>query len=356
MLLDAQKSLCSIPLVVLITGGCGYIGSFLARQIPFSHGFEGEKVRFLDDMSGGEKSWSSLGTMPIDQKYELVIGDVRDKDTLDSALKDVETVFHLAAPSERYPFASASGPPPREMFEEMDRHVKDVIAGGTIRVLDRCIESDVDRFINTSSLGIFAPPIDETVVSKEETPCNPGTAYGQAKLEAERYCTKRAKNSGMHITSLRFGTASGYNIPIRMLNQLHRFVILACAGQPLLVWRAAVGKLRPFVDIRDVAQSFIFASTHPSCRGEVFNVTNYNAAADDLVKQVQLLIPDAKMKLVENSVFNQHDYNYPSDGSKLQSKGFVYKCTLADTISNLAEHYLPYYNARMSKMPHAKLA
>ena|SRR5437016_10144888 len=87
-------------MVVLITGDCGYIGSFVAREIPDSLAFKGETIRILDNLSA--KTWPSVAMMPREEgtRYELIIGDIRNSDDVRRALKDVDTVIHHGGPWE----------------------------------------------------------------------------------------------------------------------------------------------------------------------------------------------------------------------------------------------------------------
>jgi nucleoside-diphosphate-sugar epimerase len=81
-------------MVVLVTGGSGYIGSLLIRVLPFERGFEGEVVRILDNMAGDK--YSSLFDLPEGARYEFLLGDLTKPEDLRRALVDVDLVFDLA--------------------------------------------------------------------------------------------------------------------------------------------------------------------------------------------------------------------------------------------------------------------
>ena len=321
-------------MVVLITGGCGYIGSFLARELPKHGTFRGETVRILDNLSAN--TWPSISAMPKDFKYELLIGDIRNKDEVRRALEDVDTVFHYGGPVGAAA-AADGGRPSRE-----------VIADGTKGFLDWCISKGVRRFVNTSTGGVYGRI--RVPIANEDTECFPEGPYSQAKLEAERHCSKRAVEAGMHIVSLRLATVSGFNTVMRMENMLHAFAILASIGQPLPVWRETIGKLRPFVDIRDVVQAFLFAASNPNCRGGVFNVCNYNETAEGIVEYLKSRIPSTQMIVVDHSVYSQNNFTYPQDGSRIASLGFEYRHTLPDTVDTLLPKYEVYARTRAANV------
>ena len=75
---------------VLITGGAGYIGSVLAKALLD----EGQEVRVLDNFRYNQ---NSLLDCCFSDKFSIMRGDCRDKDTLSKAIKDVDVIIHLAA-------------------------------------------------------------------------------------------------------------------------------------------------------------------------------------------------------------------------------------------------------------------
>jgi dTDP-L-rhamnose 4-epimerase len=77
---------------VLITGGAGFIGSHLADEL-LRHGYE---VRVLDSLS---RQVHPTGDRPgyLHRDVELCVGDVRDRDAVERALKGVNAVYHFAA-------------------------------------------------------------------------------------------------------------------------------------------------------------------------------------------------------------------------------------------------------------------
>lgn len=323
-------------MVVLVTGGCGYVGSLLAREIPNHHNFEGVTVRLLNRMPGDSYIWSVLGTFPKNQKYELIIGDITRKDDLKKALKDVEVVFHLAAPGGS-----------RQKQPGAEELIRTTVIEGTKNFVEECINSNLERFINTSSCGVYVPLPQAIQIVTEETPCSPSGAYRESKLEAELYLLRRAKETGTHITSLRISAVTGFNIPMRMYNTLHSFTLLAALGTPLPVWRKALGIRRPFVDIRDAARAFLFAATNSKCKGETFNVVNFNDSSEGLVAQIKKLIPDTQMQVTDQCEHYQSDFAFPADGSKLISRGFNYNFTEQDIIRDLLDNYNVFYRTRL---------
>ena len=144
---------------VLVTGGNGFIGSALVKQLLA----DGWAVRCL-----AHRSWDRLQRMG--GQVEVVKGSVTRPDSLPAALKGVTLVFHLAA------LVSDWGP---------SRIFFDVNAQGTRNLLDAAQTAGVQRFVHMSSLAVHRftgfEDADETVPADQER-----YAYGASKAEAER--------------------------------------------------------------------------------------------------------------------------------------------------------------------------
>jgi nucleoside-diphosphate-sugar epimerase len=144
---------------VLVTGGTGFVGSNLVEALVDRK----YDVRCL--VREGSRT-SLLKNLRV----ELVYGDIKDKASLPSALKDVTTVFHLAGILGKWGV-------PNQVY--WDIHVT-----GTRLLLESCVERGVRRFIYCSSAGVLGPikkpPADESCAYA------PSNAYEYAKAEAEK--------------------------------------------------------------------------------------------------------------------------------------------------------------------------
>ena len=169
----------------LITGGCGFIGRRLVETLHRKD--EQCKLRVLDDLSIGELDClrafckveerdSVSGALPAIEPgiVQFVHGDVKDRRTLDLAVRDIDVVVHLAAntgvaPSVEDPRADCAN---------------NVI--GTLNALESARHFGVRRFIFASSgapLGEVTPPVREDVAPRPVSP------YGASKLAGEGYCS-----------------------------------------------------------------------------------------------------------------------------------------------------------------------
>jgi UDP-glucose-4-epimerase GalE len=170
---------------VFVSGGAGYIGSFVVRTL-LSRGHE---VHALDDLSTGERS--SIG------ETSLTVGDIRDAAIVRAAMRDFgpSAVIHLAALKSP---AESVGNPARYY---------DVNVNGTRVLLESALSCDVTRFVFSSSCSVYgnprACPVDERAVPRPESP------YGETKLVGERMTRWFAQTKGMHHVSLRYFNVAG---------------------------------------------------------------------------------------------------------------------------------------------------
>ncbi len=169
---------------ILVTGGCGFIGSNLAPCLLEA----GHDVRVLDNFSVGTRE--ALAGCQV----ELVEGDVRDAAVVGRAVQGVNAVVHLAA---------QTGVIPSQREPRLDF---DVNVGGTLGLLLASREAGVQRFVFASSnapIGDTEPPVDET---RAPHPLSP---YGASKLAGEGYCSAFYGSYGLPTVALRFANVYG---------------------------------------------------------------------------------------------------------------------------------------------------
>jgi UDP-glucose 4-epimerase len=182
---------------ILITGGCGFIGLnlidfLIKRRFP--------RIRVLDNLSVGKKEDletlipESLSLNPSIPNYELMIGDIRDRDTCMEATEGIDAVIHLAAHAGVIP--SIENP-----YYDFDVNVF-----GTLNLLHAAVKNKVDKFIFASSnapLGEREPPMHEYMAPSPRSP------YGASKLACEAYCSAFYGSYGLKTISLRFSNVYG---------------------------------------------------------------------------------------------------------------------------------------------------
>ena len=170
---------------ILVTGGCGFIGCNLVRRLVF----EGASVRVFDSLSRG--SIRFIEGVDVD----VVVGDIRQPDSIARAIRGVDYVIHLAA----YGSVIESIADPGTNF-----HIN---TQGTPNVLQAAHTAGVCRFVFASTGGVVMgdalPPVSETSVPRPISP------YGASKLCGEAYCHAFVGSYGLETVILRFGNVYG---------------------------------------------------------------------------------------------------------------------------------------------------
>lgn len=226
----------------LITGGGGFIGSHLAEALIGS----GHRVRVLDNLSTGKRS--NLALIP---DCELIIGDASNPDSVRSAVRGVDGVFHLAA----VPSVA------RSMDDPLGNQRNGELA--TAVVLSEARAASVRRVVYSSSAAVYGEPA--RLPQEENDPTTPASFYGVSKLASEHYIRVFARNSAnFDAVSLRyfnvFGArqdpASPYSGVISIfLDHLKRGVRPAIFGDGL--------QTRDFVDVSNVVLANVLAMSAP---------------------------------------------------------------------------------------------
>ena len=219
---------------VLVTGGCGFIGSHLCDAI----GAEGCHARILDDFSTGSR-------MQLSGQVELVEADVRDREVVRAAIAGVDGCFHLAA------VASVS------RCNEDWHHSHLANAAGTVAVLEAAAHAGIP-VVYASSAAVYGNSPDTR--SREASILRPLSPYGADKLSNECHARAGAHVHGLASVGLRFFNVYG---PRQRAGDPYSGVISTfrdrlARGQPLVL-HGDGEQSRDFVYVGDVVQAMLTA-------------------------------------------------------------------------------------------------
>jgi len=250
--------------LVLVTGGAGFIGANLLRQIGDAH-----DVRVLDNLLRGQRE-----LLPDDRDIELIVGDIRDPDAVAQAVKGVDLVIHLAA------FGSVvdSVADPVENFE--------INVRGTFEVLRGAANADVDRFIFASTggaiMGDQEPPIDERSLPWPISP------YGASKLCGEAYLHAFAGSFGINPVALRFANIYG-PYSAHKKGVVTRFIRAALAGGTFEIFGDGTSS-RDYLHVDDLCRG-ILAAAESDLSDEVLHLASQNETTiNDLARLILELV------------------------------------------------------------------
>lgn len=218
----------------LVTGGAGFIGSYLVKQLVESH----YHVTVLDDLNTGKKS----NIESVINRINFVEGDIRDKNLVDELIKDQDGIFHLAAR------ASV-----QESFEKpKEYHHVNVI--GTENIFYAANKHDI-KVIFSSSSSVYGNP--ESIPIKENSPKNPINPYAETKLDKEKMATKFS-SEGLKVIGLRYLNVFGEGQSKEYAGVIKLFLERIESKQPPKINGDGL-QSRDFVFVKDVVNANILA-------------------------------------------------------------------------------------------------
>ncbi len=168
----------------LVTGGAGFIGSTLARELLG----RGWRVRILDNFLTGFED-----AVPPDA--ELVRGDLRDLDAVAAACRGMEVVFHHGA----------ARSVPKSVDDPLLANECNIL--GTLHVLMGAEREGVRRVVYASSSSVYGD--SDEPVQREEQPTDPRSPYAVSKLAGEQYCRVWNRIKDLSTVSLRYFNVYG---------------------------------------------------------------------------------------------------------------------------------------------------
>lgn len=266
---------------VLVTGGCGFIGSEVTKQLSTL----GAKVTVVDNFSSGKKEYiRDLSNV------NLIEGDLTDEDTLKSVVPNKEFVIHMAA----LPFIPDSYYYPRDFFE--------VNVNATIS-LASLAANKVERFVYVSSSEVYGSarytPMDEN------HPLIPQSTYSVSKLAAERVVYTIHKEHGLPAVVIRPFNSFGPNITQPYIIPE---IITQLIDGSTEVKLGNINSKRDFTFVSDTARAIISSLVAEGIDGETINIGSERAITiKGLVKLIAGILSKDFSIIVDPSRFRPSD-------------------------------------------------
>lgn len=264
---------------VLVTGGCGFIGSHLVEKLVEL----GAQVTILDNLSSGKEE--NIAT--IADKVTLINGSITDFETCLIATKNKQIVFHLAA------FVSV----PASTENPQDCHEINII--GTGNMLEAARINNVKRFVFSSTCAVYGESSSECCEDKKPNPTSP---YGFSKLMGEMYCKEYAKVYEMETVWMRYFNVYG---PRQDPHSTYAGVIAKFTHNmeynlPLVIFGDGT-QTRDYVHVQDIVKANLILGICDKeyIQGEVFNIaTEKSTSVLELVNALKQQYPSYKEEIL----------------------------------------------------------
>jgi len=311
---------------IFVTGGAGFIGSHLVDRLVA----EGHQIRVIDNLSSGR-----LENLAHRRDVEVIIGDLKNPQDVQKAVRGVDAVFHFAA-----------NPEVRVSTTNPDIHFNENVVA-TFNLLEAMRKNDVGQLVFASSSSVYGEP-DEIPVD-ENAPLRPVSVYGASKAACEHLIHAYAKLYGFRAVALRYANAVGprlrHGVIWDFINKLrknpHELEILGDGKQ-----------VRSYIHIDDAVEATLLAWKKTTDAYAAYNVATVDwITVDEVADLVIEAMGLTNVKKTYRPVL--HGVGWPGDVKKIALKidmlkqlGFEPKVNSREAVRLTAKSLLHEINAR----------
>ncbi len=255
---------------ILITGGAGYIGYSLVKQL-LEDVDQLHSITIYDNLS--RRNFSFFTEAKFDHKpVKFVHGDILDGRMLQQALEGIDCVVHLAA-KVTTPFADSDA----HSFDQVNHW-------GSAQLAYAIEKSNVSQVINLSSISIYGnhpEPVEESSMP------NPQSFYGRSKLDGEKQLDVLNRNRTLY--TLRSGKVYGYNPAYRIDAVVNRLLFQANFLGKITI-NGSGDQHRSFIHVDKVANAIVRIIDSSITPG-TYNLVEHNLSINEIASEISSLYP-----------------------------------------------------------------
>lgn len=267
---------------VLVTGADGFIGSHLVEKLID----EGHKVKAFVYYNSFN-SWGWLDSFPKEKlaQIEIFTGDIRDSNGVRTAVKGVDTIYHLAALI-AIPYS----------YHSPDSYV-DTNVKGTLNILQAARDYDVKRILVTSTSEVYGTalyvPIDEKHPKQSQSP------YSATKIGADAMADAFYRSFNLPVTIVRPFNTYG---PRQSARAVIPTIITQLLAGKTEIKLGALHPTRDLLYVKDTANGFVeIAKSEKTIGHEINLATQKEISIQDLAQQIINII-NPKAKIVSDDI------------------------------------------------------
>ena len=304
---------------ILVTGGAGYLGSTMVPDLLSA----GHKVTVLDNFMFKQASLNHCCHHP---NFNIIKGDIRQKDTMSAAMKDADVIIPLAA---------LVGAP----LCSLDSIGAKTINHDAIQLMLKLLSKDQIVLMPTTNSAYGTG--DKDNYCNEESALRPISQYAIEKVEIEKELMQHH-----NAVSFRLATVFGMSPRMRIDLLVNDFTYRAVNDKFVVLFESHFK--RNYVHVRDVSRVFQHAITnHDLMKGEIYNVglSDANVSKKELCEHIQKQIPG--FIFIDEQIGKDPDQrNYIVSNEKIESTGFKTEFSLERGINELIKGYTMIKNSR----------
>jgi nucleoside-diphosphate-sugar epimerase len=304
---------------ILVTGGAGYLGSTMVPDLLSS----GHRVTVLDNFMFKQNSLNHCCHHP---NFEIVKGDIRQKDTMASLMKKADVIIPLAA---------LVGAP----LCNLDPIGATTINHDAIELMLKLLSKNQIVLMPTTNSAYGTG--DKDNFCNEESPLRPISQYAIEKVEIEKKLMQHP-----NAISFRLATVFGMSPRMRIDLLVNDFTYRAVNDRFVVLFESHFK--RNYIHVRDVSRVFQHAlNNHNEMKGEIYNVglSDANVSKKELCEHIQKQLPD--FIYIDEQIGKDPDQrNYIVSNEKIESTGFSTEFSLDRGIEELIKGYKMIKNSR----------
>lgn len=287
--------------MILVTGGCGFVGSELVKSLLI----DGFHVRVFDTQ------WFGNYLKP-NSRLEVIKGDIRDLTNLD--LDKITSVVHLA---------NIANDPAVDLNPTLSWEVN-VLA--TQQLMEKVIRTKtINHFIYASSGSVYGIKEEEKVT--EDLELIPISIYNKTKMVAERVVLSYSNNLKVHC--IRPATVCGISSRMRLDVSVNMLAFQALENKKITVFGGK--QIRPNIHIKDMIGVYKHFLNEPQIDFGCYNAGFENISILDIANKVKRYFNDCEIKITPSNDAR----SYRQDSQKLLSTGFKPSFSVENAIEDI---------------------
>lgn len=288
---------------ILLTGGCGYIGSVLTPKLLNL----GHKVTVLDIMWFGN-------FLPNHKNLKIIRGDIRNIDDL--SINPVDAIIHLA---------NIANDPCGDLNPKLSWEVN---ALATMQLAEWAIRHNAKQFIYASSGSVYG--VKEEPQVTEDLPLVPISDYNKTKMISERVLL--SYKDSIVVQCIRPATVCGYSPRMRLDVSVNMLTMQALTNKRITVFGG--DQVRPNIHIQDITDLVLFFIEQGEKVQGIYNAGFENISIMDIAKKVKESVP---AEIVVTPSNDPRSYRLNAD--KLLATGFKPKYNVKYAIKEIIEAF-----------------